>query len=176
MNHGQPLIQPDLRSTGRKLKPTCNAPSVTTLRRTKEHRKNRKRRKKPFSHNPPWVKNSWHPLRKPDSVKSWHRASSVSAGQQNKTQEAGSRSSERQKELAGGTLCTRNPAQNIRTSGPHRQPLADTGLSLPCRTRTPGRFALPAAAQQTPDTDAGHHDGGDVQQHLRKTLRWLWRD
>lgn len=39
------------------------------------------------------------------------------------------------------------------------------------RTRTPGRFALPAAAQQTPDTDAGHHDGGDVQQHLRKTLR-----
>lgn len=26
-----------------------------------------------------------HPLRKPDSVKSWHRASSVSAGQQNKT-------------------------------------------------------------------------------------------
>ena len=35
---------------------------------------------------------------------------------------------------------------------------------------------LPAAAQQTPDTDTGHHDGGDVQQHLRKTLRWLWRD
>ncbi|ARV28351.1 hypothetical protein [Escherichia coli] len=31
----------------------------------------------------------------------------------------GSRSQERQKELAGGTLCTRNPAQNIRTSGSH---------------------------------------------------------
>ena len=30
------------------------------------------------------------------------------------------------------------------------------------------RFALPAAAQQAPDTDAGHHDRGDVQQHLRK--------
>lgn len=35
MNHYQPLILPDLRSTGRKLKPTCNAPSVTTLRQTK---------------------------------------------------------------------------------------------------------------------------------------------
>ena len=65
MNHGQPLIRPDLRSTGRKLKPTCNAPSVTTLRQTKRLWKNRKRRRKPFSHNPPWVKNSWHPLRKP---------------------------------------------------------------------------------------------------------------
>lgn len=30
-------------------------------------------------------KNSWHPLRKPDSVKSWHKASSASVRQQNKT-------------------------------------------------------------------------------------------
>ena len=82
MNHGQPLIQPDLRSTGRKLKPTCNAPSVTDLEADKRHRKNRKRRKKPFSHNPPWVKKLMASLEEAGQREKLAQSTSVSAGQQ----------------------------------------------------------------------------------------------